>query len=117
MSGLSIAAIALKLGAPLVAEILRRKGGRGGKIAGKVITDISAGLGAEPKEEAIVEAYKDRPAEVTEVITRVEQDLAEIARTATEATISYHRLIGSDRDAIVPDDAHLAAVERDFLRG
>ena len=96
----SLAAIALKLGLPLVVELLNRKGGKGGEIAGKVVTSIAEGLGVDANEEAIVDKYNSDPQIVETVMRTVETDYAAIARASADATISYHGLIADDRNSL-----------------
>jgi len=95
----SLGAIALKFGLPIVVELLNRKGGKSGAMAGKVVSSIAEGLGVAPREQSIVEKYKAEPRKVETIMRKVETDFAEIARATADATISYHALIAGDRNS------------------
>ncbi|PCI03863.1 MAG: hypothetical protein COB78_05780 [Hyphomicrobiales bacterium] len=95
-----IAAIAIKLGAPLLAELFKRKGGSSGKVAGKVIERLAGELGVEPTPAAIEREYANNPKAVSTVFENIETDLGAVAEAASKATISYHDLIKGDRDSL-----------------
>lgn len=92
--------LAVKLGAPLLAEIFKRKGGTAGKMAGNVIERLAGDLGVDPTQAAIEQAYADNPDAVKTVVEKIETDLAALAEAASKATISYHDLIKGDRDSL-----------------
>ena len=91
--------LAKEIGAPILAKILRRKGGKVGALAGEAIETIAGRLGVEPTEKAIVAEYDRRPDEVTTVVREIEEKIGEMARAAADATVSYHRTLDGDRDS------------------
>lgn len=95
--------IALTVGAPILANVLRRQGGAAGGIAADVaetaVKSLADQLGVEPTEDAIAAKFETDPYEVTEAIKTVNADLGEVARAASDATQSYHRLIEADRES------------------
>lgn len=90
--------IALKSGAPLLAQILRGFGPIG-SLAGGVIDAVAGQLGTDPTPEAIEKAHRAEPERVETVIRQVDTDYAEIARSVAETTQSWHRVLEGDRQA------------------
>lgn len=96
----AIAVLAIKIGAPILANVLSRRGGVAGSIAGETIETIAEKLDTEPTEEAIASAYEHRPEKTAEVFKQVETDFARMAEAAAEANQSYHGLLAGDRDSL-----------------
>ena len=95
-TGTILAGAALKYGAPILAELLKRKGGKGGAIAGTAIKTIAEKLGTEPTQKAVADKFREDPETVGEVMRSVNEDLAAMAGHASDATKSYHQLVLGD---------------------
>ncbi len=94
-----LATIALQVGAPLLAELFKRKGGAGGKIAGGIVETIAGELNVEPTPKAIKEIYDKNPTLVEPVLHKVEADLGVMAEAASKTMMSYHDLLEGDRNS------------------
>lgn len=99
MSAAALVAIAADIGAPIIAKILRSRGGRAGQIAGRTIEAVARQLGTEPSAEAIATRYEEDPENTTAALRTVENGLAELGKAASEATQSYHELLAGDRNS------------------
>ena len=91
--------ILLSVGAPILAGILKSKGGKGGAIAGDVIEAVADKLGTDATPQAIEDAYKADPDTFTQTVRTIETDYAEVARAGAEAHMAYIELVKGDRDS------------------
>ncbi|ADZ70102.1 hypothetical protein [Polymorphum gilvum] len=93
-------AIALDIGANVLAKVLRQHGGAPGGIAADVaetaVRSIANQLGVEPSEQAIAERYAQDPQAVRQAVTAVDADLGAVAQAASEAVRSYHGVLLAD---------------------
>lgn len=73
-----LAGIAARVGAPLVAKMLRDNvGGMAGEIAGSVVEQVAGQLGVAPTEDAVTAAYRQSPEAFGAALRQVEEDNAE----------------------------------------
>lgn len=95
MSALTDALI--RIGAPILKSTIEQQiGGIGGKLAGSVIDGLAAELGTAPTEEAIVAKIDADPITSTQIVQRVEADMARIVESQNEAMQSYHGILIAD---------------------
>lgn len=95
MSGLTDALI--RIGAPILKSTIEQSiGGIGGKLAGTVIDSLASELGTQPTEEAIVEKIEADPVGSTQIVQRVESDMARIVESQNMAMQSYHGILIAD---------------------
>ncbi|MBW8640471.1 holin family protein [Hoeflea sp. WL0058] len=95
----ALVSILLSVGAPILAGILKSKGGKGGAIAGDVIEVVAERLGADATPQAIEEAYKADPEVFTQTVRTIETNYAAIARAGAEAHMAYIELANGDRNS------------------
>ena len=95
----ALVTILLSVGAPILAGILKSKGGKGGAIAGDVIEAVADKLGTDATPQAIEDAYKADPDTFTQTVRTIETDYAEVARAGAEAHMAYIELVKGDRDS------------------
>lgn len=95
----ALVGIATELGVPIIASILRRRGGRAGQIASTTIEAVAQQLGTEATADAIVARYEADPENTRAAFQKVESGMEELATAASEATQSYHELLAGDRDS------------------
>ncbi len=95
----AIAGIALEIGLPVLTAIFERKGSASSIVASRTLVALAEVLGVEPTEKAIIDKFEAAPEEVTTVFRQVEEDMAEIAEAAADATKSYHDILKDDRDS------------------
>lgn len=87
----------IRIGAPILKQTLEQQiGGIGGKLAGTVIDSLATELGTAPTEEAIVEKIDAEPVQSTQVIQRMESDMARIVESQNAAMQSYHGILMAD---------------------
>jgi len=92
--------ILIRVGAPILKSTIEQSiGGIGGKIAGSVIDNLATELGTAPTEEAIVQRYETDPVGSTEVIQRVETDMARVVEAQSQAMQSYHGVLLKDAES------------------
>ncbi|MEO4040238.1 3TM-type holin [Hoeflea sp. CAU 1731] len=95
----ALVTILLSVGAPILAGILKAKGGKGGAIAGEVLETVAGKLGTDATPQAIEEAYNADPEVFTKTVRTIETDYAAIARAGAEAHLAYIELVKADRDS------------------
>ncbi len=95
----ALVSILLSVGAPVLAGILKSKGGKGGAIAGDVIEAVADKLGTDATPQAIEDAYRADPEIFTKTVRTIETDYAAIARAGAEAHMAYIELVKGDGDS------------------
>lgn len=89
--------IFINAGAPVLKSIIENSvGGIGGKIAGGVIDEVAKQLGTPPTEEAIVKQFELDPVKSTQIIQSVDQDMARIVESSTQAMLGYQSVLLED---------------------
>lgn len=92
--------IALTVGAPILANVLRQRGGAAGSVAADMaetaVRSVANQLGVEPTEEAIAAKFDEDPHAVSEAVMAVNSDLGTVAQAASDANQSYHQVLLGD---------------------
>lgn len=91
----SIAATAAKAGAPVIAAVLRGRGGKTGAMAAGVIEALAGGLGTAPTPEAVAEAAAKQPERAAAVIRSTESERLEaLAKVLAEENEGFRIFAG-----------------------